>query len=214
MFPIKTTYTKGYVHGVLTFYGAKHRGEDYIIPVGTKIYAPFDGEAVAIKGTQGGNMIYFYTGKYVIRLLHLSSYVKLGQVKEGDLIALSGNTGLSTGPHLHLDISIRPFSLANFNNFVDPAKFVWDNSDMDAKERAQYEETIRQLNTEIGDTIVERDNAREALVEKTQQLSEVIERDKKNYSNWQECLDNYNKCKADKLSDLSLREKLLALLGY
>ncbi|MEU0581336.1 M23 family metallopeptidase, partial [Streptomyces griseoincarnatus] len=53
---------------------------------------------------------------------HLSSVnVKVGQVvKTGQKIASSGNTGNSSGPHLHFEIRTTP----NYGSAVDPAKFL------------------------------------------------------------------------------------------
>jgi hypothetical protein len=57
--------------------------------------------------------------------MHLSkSLVVVGQkVKEGAVIAYSGNTGLSTGPHVHWDIC-KVKSPTLFSQFIDPAKWL------------------------------------------------------------------------------------------
>lgn len=83
-----------------------HTGVDFAVPTGTPVYAAADGKIVnanwgksygtqAVQSVQGGFVIY----------AHLSSLaVKPGQdVKKGDLIGKSGNTGNSTGPHLHFE---------------------------------------------------------------------------------------------------------------
>ena len=76
------------------------------IPAGTPVYAPADGvvmvaEPLAVRGN--GVVIDHGWGVYT-GLYHLSEIkVTPGQtVKQGDLIGLSGNTGLSTGAHLAL----------------------------------------------------------------------------------------------------------------
>lgn len=85
-----------------------HAGIDISAPAGTPILATGDG-IVAFAGWHGG-----YGQKITIShgygfstvYAHLSkAIVREGQrVKRGDIIALSGNTGMSTGPHLHYEV--------------------------------------------------------------------------------------------------------------
>ncbi len=97
-----------------------HEGTDFAMGAGTPVYAPADGVVVLAEPlTVRGNAIVIdhgwgvFTGYY-----HLSKIeVTVGQtVKPGDEIALSGNTGLSTGAHLHWDMRIRGLN-------VDPLQF-------------------------------------------------------------------------------------------
>jgi murein DD-endopeptidase MepM/ murein hydrolase activator NlpD len=87
-----------------------HEGVDFAVPQGTPIYAAADG-VVAMAGPHGGY------GKYVrldhgsgvaTAYAHLSRFVpglKPGTpVVRGELLAFSGNTGRSTGPHLHFEV--------------------------------------------------------------------------------------------------------------
>ncbi|WP_410015340.1 murein DD-endopeptidase MepM [Sodalis sp. C49] len=87
---------------------APHRGVDFAMPVGTPVLAVGDGEVVVSKNGDGaGNYVAIRHGRqYTTRYMHLKKLlVKPGQkVKRGDRIALSGNTGRSTGPHLHYEI--------------------------------------------------------------------------------------------------------------
>ncbi|MBS0877231.1 MULTISPECIES: murein DD-endopeptidase MepM [unclassified Tatumella] len=89
---------------------APHRGVDFALPIGTPVLAVGDGEVVVSKnGGAAGNYVALRHGRqYMTRYMHLSRLlVKPGQkVKRGDRIALSGNTGRSTGPHLHFEIWI------------------------------------------------------------------------------------------------------------
>lgn len=118
------TLKRGYKFGVPTSYNANHLGTDVICPVGTKVYSPCDGYATSLIGTEGGITIHLKTPENLIRFLHLSKILKTGYVKEGDIIALTGNTGsVTTGPHLHTDISKGPLQLSNFKNFIDPEIF-------------------------------------------------------------------------------------------
>lgn len=89
---------------------APHKGVDFAMPVGTPVLAVGDGEVVLAKRTPTtGNYIAVRHGRqYTTRYMHLNRLlVKPGQkVKRGDRIALSGNTGRSTGPHLHYEFWI------------------------------------------------------------------------------------------------------------
>lgn len=132
MFPLKTRKIGGYKFGQKTWYTAHHLGVDYSAKLGTKLFAPFNGKIVQVLiGKQGGKTIWFKpdNDNVIIRFMHLSEFkVKTGdKVKEGDLIALTGNTGsATTGPHLHLDISKKTVQLSNFANFLDPEKYQWE----------------------------------------------------------------------------------------
>ena len=83
-----------------------HRGLDYAGAVGEPIYAPADGKVTLVgpNFTLLGNCVIINHGEGLTGLyLHLSSIgVKEGQsVKKGQVIGRIGNTGASTGPHLH-----------------------------------------------------------------------------------------------------------------
>lgn len=85
------------------------------------LYAPFDGTIETYFGQQGGNWSRLIRSNGdKIEHAHLSKYlVKWGQVKEGQHIAYTGNTGqITTGPHLHIQI---------FRNNVrlDPELYPW-----------------------------------------------------------------------------------------
>lgn len=90
---------------------APHLGVDFAVPVGTPVLAVGDGEVMVSKRDSGaGNYVAIRHGQqYTTRYMHLKKLlVKPGQkVKRGDLIALSGNTGRSTGPHLHYEVWIK-----------------------------------------------------------------------------------------------------------
>lgn len=94
-----------------------HQGVDFIVPIGTPVLAVGDGEVlISQNGGAAGNYVAIrHDNQYVTRYMHLKNLlVKPGQqVKRGDRIALSGNTGRSTGPHLHFEVWIN-------HNPVDP----------------------------------------------------------------------------------------------
>src|SRR3990167_2598582 len=122
-------------------YGLKgHNGIDLPCIVGTPILATHDGEASAYEERCVDNNYRGY-GKYVsirnrasgfkTEYCHLSEFIKTGQVKAGEVIGLSGNTGFSDGPHLHFTLKI--------TEAVDPLPhFFWFDT-MTEKEVAQLQ---------------------------------------------------------------------------
>ncbi|NYF98992.1 M23 family metallopeptidase [Janibacter cremeus] len=89
-------------------WGRLHAGVDYGASVGTPLRAMGDGTVVGA-GPMSGYGVYIdveYADGTVSRYGHLSSVAaSVGQqVAAGDTVAYSGNTGRSTGPHLHLEI--------------------------------------------------------------------------------------------------------------
>ncbi|QJQ98337.1 peptidoglycan DD-metalloendopeptidase family protein [Halomonas sp. PGE1] len=87
-----------------------HRGTDFAMPIGTPIIAPADGrvEKVANHPVAGRYVVIRHDNGYQTRYLHLSRpLVSRGdRVTMGERIALSGNTGRSTGPHLHYEVLV------------------------------------------------------------------------------------------------------------
>ena len=102
--------------------GKLHRAIDLRAAVGTPVYAAEDGTVDWVQAWDGhstsGNQSYgnlvrirhadYNGGKLQTLYAHLKeSKVKYGQaVKEGELIGYSGNTGNSTGPHLHFEVRL------------------------------------------------------------------------------------------------------------
>ena len=85
-----------------------HKGMDFTAPVGTEIYATGDGtvEKVGWTGGYGKTILINHGYGYKTRYAHCSKFkCKKGQkVKRGDHIGYVGNTGQSTGPHLHYEV--------------------------------------------------------------------------------------------------------------
>jgi murein DD-endopeptidase MepM/ murein hydrolase activator NlpD len=111
--PLNTaTFTSGYGVRSDPFRGqaAMHAGIDLAAPTGTAVYATADGLVGRAQWEGGyGNMVEVDHGKgLATRFGHLSRIlVHPGQVvHRGDLIALVGSTGRSTGPHLHYEVRI------------------------------------------------------------------------------------------------------------
>lgn len=100
-----------------------HTGIDIAMPEGTPLKSITEGvvQRVVDYGSENigkGVIVQLADGKTAI-YGHLSDIkVKAGQiVKEGDLLGLSGNTGRSTGPHLH-------FGMKENGQLIDPTKFI------------------------------------------------------------------------------------------
>lgn len=99
-----------------------HNGVDIATPVGTPVYSPIDG-IVTMRGTHhtGGLQIAIENHDTAVRVgfAHLSEQlVAMGQrITKGQLIAKSGNTGASTGPHLHYTYAVE-------GRKIDPTPYI------------------------------------------------------------------------------------------
>ncbi|GED21570.1 peptidoglycan DD-metalloendopeptidase family protein [Halomonas halmophila] len=87
-----------------------HKGTDFAVPTGTEVEAPAAGrvELVGNHPAAGRYIVIRHDNGYKTRYLHLSKpVVSRGErVEMGERIALSGNTGRSTGPHLHYEVLV------------------------------------------------------------------------------------------------------------
>lgn len=101
----------------------RHAGVDIAAPLGSPVCAAAEGTVLESAGSvlddRGRHIIIQHSGGYETRYYHLSRrYVKAGDtVKAGQKIASEGNTGSTTGPHLHFEIRKNGVAL-------DPALFV------------------------------------------------------------------------------------------
>ena len=85
-----------------------HDGLDIAVPQGTEVVAVKSGRVTEVRtsATYGKLLQFETTDGYTILYAHLSE-ILVGQgekIKQGQVVAKSGNTGLSTGPHLHYGI--------------------------------------------------------------------------------------------------------------
>ncbi|WP_104743772.1 M23 family metallopeptidase [Helicobacter cinaedi] len=120
----------GYRVHPLFFTRHLHTGVDFATPIGTPVYATADGVVNAASFSTGG---YGYLVKIDHSLGFMTYYAHLNKivvqkgmfVKRGQLIAYSGNTGQSTGPHLHYEIRF-------LGNVINPKNFMdWKMSNFD-----------------------------------------------------------------------------------
>lgn len=109
-----TRVASGWGYRIDPIYKVKrfHEGMDFTAPVGTKVYATGDGviETVIEDFSGYGKHVVINHGfGYKTLYGHLSSFnVKEGEkIKRGDVIGSVGNTGKSTGPHLHYEVWIK-----------------------------------------------------------------------------------------------------------
>lgn len=123
--PTKGWFSSTFGYRVSPFTGRKefHKGLDIANRNGTPIIAPADGVVTySKKKWLIGNMISIDHGYgMVTRYGHLSKMLKKkgSRVKRGEVIALMGNTGRSTGPHLHYEVRLNGVP-------VNPVKYILD----------------------------------------------------------------------------------------
>jgi murein DD-endopeptidase MepM/ murein hydrolase activator NlpD len=112
IWPVHGWVTSGFGFRTNPFTGLTqlHEGLDIANRIGTPVIAPADGIVSSTgKDSAYGNFIVFSHGFGIIsRHFHLNKiFVRPGQrVKRGDKIAEVGNTGKSTGPHLHYEVRV------------------------------------------------------------------------------------------------------------
>lgn len=98
-----------------------HRGIDIAVASGTPIVASADGTVVtATYSASAGNYVMLYHGNSLYTVyMHASKLAvsEQAQVKQGDVIAYVGSSGVSTGAHLHFGVSVN-------GNYVDPLNYV------------------------------------------------------------------------------------------
>lgn len=104
-----------------------HKGLDVAAPVGTPIYAPADGVVIFSGKRNGfGNFVMIAHGYGIVSGYghNAQNLVSPGQViRRGDQIATVGQSGRSTGPHLHYEVAIN-------GKVIDPKKFILNIDDL------------------------------------------------------------------------------------
>jgi murein DD-endopeptidase MepM/ murein hydrolase activator NlpD len=106
---ISSSFNPRRVHPV-TGRVSPHNGTDFATPTGTKVFSTGDGTVARVGNHPfaGRYVDIQHGGQYKTRYLHLHRVlVRRGEtVRRGQAIALSGNTGRSTGPHLHFELHV------------------------------------------------------------------------------------------------------------
>lgn len=106
--PVKSGFR--FTSGFGSRWGRMHNGTDFAAPIGTPVYAPADGVVISAAWSSGYGRLIKIQHEFGIetRYAHLSRMnVKKGQrVSRGDRIGDIGNSGRSTGPHLHYEVRV------------------------------------------------------------------------------------------------------------
>ncbi len=124
MWPTNTTYITspfGFRIHPVTGYYTGHTGVDIGASYGSPVYAAADGTVIVASNSYGGYgvAVVIDHGSGISTLYGHNDHVKVsvGQhVKRGQVIAASGNSGVSTGPHLHFEVRIN-------GTYVDPMSY-------------------------------------------------------------------------------------------
>ncbi|MEU3963861.1 M23 family metallopeptidase [Streptomyces buecherae] len=106
-----------------------HSGQDFAVSVGTSVKAVHGGTVIKAGPNGGGDgpaygnaIVIKHKGQTYTQYAHLSKIkVSVGQtVRTGEAIGLSGNTGNSSGPHLHFEVRTGP----NYGSGIEPLGFL------------------------------------------------------------------------------------------
>ncbi|MFP4316040.1 MAG: M23 family metallopeptidase [Desulfovibrionales bacterium] len=123
IWPTKGWVSSNFGYRTSPFTGKRefHKGLDISGPTGTPVYAPANG-SVTFNGKDGGyglTLTITHGNGITTRYAHLNqATVKKGQqVVRGELIGFMGNSGRSTGPHLHYEVRLNGV-------FVNPERFI------------------------------------------------------------------------------------------
>jgi murein DD-endopeptidase MepM/ murein hydrolase activator NlpD len=108
---VSSRFNSARMHPILNRIRA-HKGVDYAAPIGTPVHAAGDGR-IRFAGVMGGygNVVEIEHSRSVVTVYgHLSRFASGthtgGQVRQGQVIAYVGMTGLATGPHLHYEYRV------------------------------------------------------------------------------------------------------------
>ena len=149
---IVSKFTPKRFHPILKRYRA-HLGVDYAAPKGTKVYAAGNGKVTFVgrKNGYGNTVEISHSSSYTTLYAHLSGFakdIKVGNsVKQNQLIAYVGNTGLSTGAHLH-------FGLYKNKQAIDPLKIVKiEKTNIVSEEELKFKALVKSMNERIKNAI-------------------------------------------------------------
>ena len=124
---------------------AGHNGIDFGLVTGTPLRAACEGRVTRVRkdSTGYGWHVYVNHGWGQTLYAHMSriDVAEQQDVEEGEVLGLSGNTGNSTGPHLHFGLRIYGVHVPNMSNWCDPAPILglrtWEETAMDESTKTQ-----------------------------------------------------------------------------
>jgi murein DD-endopeptidase MepM/ murein hydrolase activator NlpD len=123
--PVKSSFR--FTSGFGQRWGRLHAGTDFAAPIGTPIYATADGVIISAGWSSGYGRLIKIRHEFGIetRYAHLNSMdVRTGQrVSRGDRIGAMGNSGRSTGSHLHYEVRVN-------GNPVNPMTYIRAGQDV------------------------------------------------------------------------------------
>lgn len=117
----------------------KHRGVDISCVIGTPVICPAFGEVIQTGwfGTFGNVVLLKHTDLWYTIYAHLSTpSVRVGDyVEVGEVLGMSGNTGLSTGPHLHWQMGKSPDTFGDITQSADPLIYLMTQEELQMEEK-------------------------------------------------------------------------------
>ncbi len=130
-------------------YSKMHRGVDFGAPTGTPIYAAGDGK-VDFLGQKGGYGKYLrvrHSNAYATAYAHISRFAKgvsVGsKVRQGQIVAYVGMSGMATGPHLHYEVLVG-------NDQVNPSKVKFKTGNvLGGKELASFRKNVEFIESQL-----------------------------------------------------------------
>ncbi len=157
---ISSKFTYKRWHPILRRYRA-HLGVDYAARTGTPVRATADGRVsfVGRKGGYGKTIMIKHSNGYKSLYAHLSRYkkgIRGKRVKKGTLIGYVGNTGRSTGPHLH-------FGIYRNGRAVNPERKIVIVKTKSVKNRSKFKKLFAQNKKKIK-TIIKEDIEKTSLI--------------------------------------------------
>jgi murein DD-endopeptidase MepM/ murein hydrolase activator NlpD len=135
----------GYRRHPILGYSKMHTGVDWATRIGTPIISAGNGTVIKAEwdGGYGRRVEVQHANGYVTAYSHQSRFasgVRAGaRVRQGQVIGYVGNTGLSTGPHLHYEVVVN-------GHFVDPMKIrVPRGKELDGRALAEFKRQREQV---------------------------------------------------------------------